>query len=204
MASCHASLLVVMLLLASSALVAQPRPPEPGGPPPPRPEPVERRMVDIRNRLAASPPSDADQRELARFVLEYLNDAVQALNAGRWFQADRFADAADACRRPINHLRHVAAIDRRPRPPLDPEDQLRQVYFRLRLGDFFLQQIPMRPPKRLLELARMYYQRALKAEQDRDRHTADEYAKAADDLTHALESLAQAYVPDRPGNPPQP
>jgi hypothetical protein len=193
MSSRHASLWVI-LSLAGSMLIAQPRPPEP----------VERRMVEIRNRLAASPPSDADQRELARFVLEYLDDATRAVNGGRRFQAERFTDAADACRRPTDHLRHVAAIDRRPGPPPDPEDQLRRVYFRLRLGDFFLQQIPVRPPKRLLDLARTYYQRAVKSEQDQDRHTADEYAKAADDLTHALESLAQAYVPDRPGNPPRP
>jgi hypothetical protein len=72
---------------------------------------------------------------------------------------------------------------------------LRQIYFRLRLCDFFLQQIPPPAPTRLLELARGFYEQAVKAEQANNGAMADEYAKASDDLTHALESLAQAALP---------
>jgi len=46
-----------------------------------------------------------------------------------------------------------------------------------------------------LELARGFYEQAVQAEQSNNGAMADEYAKASDDLTHALESLAQAAVP---------
>jgi hypothetical protein len=72
---------------------------------------------------------------------------------------------------------------------------LRQVYFRLRLCDFFLQQIPPPAPVRLREIARGFYEQAVKAQQANRAAIAEEYAKAADDLTHALESLAQAALP---------
>jgi hypothetical protein len=151
-------------------------------------------MDDIRKRLEASPPSTAEQEELAAFVRTYLDQAGREIKEGRRFQAERLVDAADACRRPIDHLRHVAEAGLPGPPP--PEDHLRQVYFRLRLSDFFMQQIPVPQPKRLRELARMFYERAVKADEEGQAHASEEYAKAADDLTHALESLAQAYVGD--------
>jgi len=64
------------------------------------------------------------------------------------------------------------------------------------LSDFFLQQIPSPAPTRLLELARSFYEQAVKARQAGNRLAADEYTGAADDLTHALENLAQAALPD--------
>jgi hypothetical protein len=154
-------------------------------------------MGEIRNRLEANPPLNAEQRELAAFVRKYLDAAAGALAAGRRFQADRLADAADACRRPIDHLRHVAEAGQHPAPP-PPRDHLRQVYFRLRLSEFFLQQIPNPPPRRLLEMARANYQRAVTGSQQGHAAAAEEYTKAADDLTHALESLAQAYAAEGP------
>ncbi len=155
---------------------------------------MERRIGEIRNRLERSPPVAPEQKELAVYTQRYLDDASSALAAGRRFQAGRLADAADACRRPLDHLQRIAA----PKPPGDPEDHLRNVYFRLRLCDFFLQQIPAPKPVRLLELARKFYDQAVKSRQEGNAVIADDYTAAADDLTHALESLAQAELPEHP------
>lgn len=174
----------------------------PAQPPPPGQDPpaIERRIGDIRRQLERSSPADPEEKELAGFVQRYLDAAANALKAGKRFQAQRLADAADACRRPIEHLQRVAALQHAPAPPHpgppgNPEDRLRELYFRLRLSDFFLQQIPPPAPARLLALAREFYERAVKARQQGKQEIADENARASDDLTHALESLAQAAVP---------
>jgi len=187
----------VIASIAPTFLVAQP-------PPPPRPMPdspaVERRIGEIRNRLERNAPATPEQKELASYVQRYLDDAGRVLAAGRRFQAQRLEDAAEACRRPIDHLQRIAIPNQAkppgPNPPGNPEDRLRDVYFRLRLGDFFLQQIPSPAPARLLELARGFYEQAVNARQAGNGIAADEYTGAADDLTHALESLAQAALPD--------
>jgi hypothetical protein len=44
-------------------------------------------------------------------------------------------------------------------------------------------------------LARGFYERAVAAKQEEKDRIANEYSRAADDLTHALESLAQASAP---------
>jgi hypothetical protein len=189
--------IIAIALIARTFLVAQP-------PPPPAPKSdsraVERRIGEIRNRLERNAPATPEQKELASYVQRYLDDAGRALAAGRRFQAERLEEAADACRRPIDHLQRIAtpspAKPPGPRPPGDGEDHLRDVYFRLRLSEFFLQQIPSQPPTRLLELARGFYEQAVKARQGGIRLAADEYTGAADDLTHALENLAQATLPD--------
>jgi hypothetical protein len=186
----------VTIPFVAAGLRGQPGPPNS----PHDPRAIERRMGEIRNRLDADPPTNSEQRELAAFVQVYLDDAARALAAGRRFQAERLADAADACRRPIDHLRHAVETGGHPPAPgpVPTEDHLRQVYFRLRLSEFFLQQIAGAPPKRLLDLARANYQRAVTANQEGRAAAAEEYTKAADDLTHALESLAQAQVPEVP------
>jgi hypothetical protein len=202
---------VILLLLskmrsATAALFAIPTALLVAQPPPPKPDTkaVERRIDDIRNRLERNAPTTPQQKELATFVERYLEEAGHALNNGKRSQAQQLADAADACRRPIDHLQHLAAGQAPPPPPGrggppgkadDPQDQLRQVYFRLRLCEFFLQQISPPAPSRLLELARSFYEQAVKAQQANHSAMADEYAKAADDLTHAMESLAQASLP---------
>jgi hypothetical protein len=181
----------IVLIGGGASLVAQP--------PPPRQDPraIEHRIGEIRKRLETSSHANAEQRELASFVERYLGEAVQDLKAGRRFQAQRLADAAEACRRAIEHLQHVTSANQTlpshppPPPPGEAEDHLREVYFRLRLCDFFLQQIPAPAPVKLLELARRFYEQAVKGEQEGKEGIADEYSKAADDLTHALESLAQ-------------
>jgi enoyl-CoA hydratase/carnithine racemase len=63
------------------------------------------------------------------------------------------------------------------------------------MGLVFLQQAPPPPPQRLLTLARAFYERAVKAQQAKKMEIANEYLAAADDLTHALESLAQSALP---------
>jgi hypothetical protein len=191
-------LLGIVIVMAGPALLA-------GQPPPPGqhdPKVVDRRIEEIRNRIERNPPVTEEQKELASFVRRYLDEAAAALNAGRRFQAQRFTDAADACRRPIDHLQHIASANQMPLPPgppsgppRDPEDQLRQVYFRLRLADFFLKQIPPPAPVQLLDLAREFYEQAVNAGQTKKAFVEDEYTKAADDLTHALENLAQAALP---------
>jgi hypothetical protein len=190
-------IIIAIALFAPTFLLAQP-------PPPPKPRPdsraVEHRIAEMRNRLERNAPTTAEQKELASYVHRYLDDADRALAAGRRFQAERLEDAADACRRPIDHLQRIAtasaATPPGPTPPGDPEDHLRDVYFRLRLSDFFLQQISSPAPTRLLELARGFYEQAVKARQAGNKLATAEYTAAADDLTHALESLAQAALPD--------
>jgi hypothetical protein len=184
------SSLITSIPIAAALLAAQPPPPQLDS------RAVERRIGEIRNRLERNAPVTPEQKELASFAQRYLDDASRAVAAGRRFQAQRLADAADACRRPLDHLQRVAGPG--PKPPGDPEDHLRNVYFRLRLCDFFLQQIPSPKPVRLLELARRFYDQAVKLRQEGNAAIADEYTAAADDLTHALESLAQAELPERP------
>jgi hypothetical protein len=189
----HIAILLHLVLLRP--LAAQPgRGPGPPGPP----HDLSQRLKDIAQRLEEGRPSTGEQRELAAFVRQYLSRAAEELAGGRRFQAERMAEAADACRRTIEHLQH-AAEGGHPAPPVSPslDDRLRQVYFRLRLCDFFLQQLPDPKPTRLRDLARLFYERAAAAK-ERDPNAAEEYALAADDLTHALESLAQAYVAPSP------
>lgn len=177
---------VILALSCVTVLSAQPPPPK--GPPPN----VGRRIQDVRRRLAQTPPADAEQKELAGFVTRYVEEATKALNAAHEFQAQRFAEAADACRRPIEHLQRIAGNLPAPPPPPGKEDALRQVYFRLKVADFFLTQIHPDPPKRLLELARSFYGRATTAQREGKSFISREYGAAADDLTKALENLAQA------------
>ena len=190
-----------MATLGAAICAAQPplpgpRPPRPG-PPDKDPRAIERRIAEIRARLEANPPAGVEEKEMAQYVRQYLEEASKNFSAGNVYQARCFADAADACRRPMDHLRHIETRAPAPPPPgpgRGPEDHLRQVYFRLRLADVFLRQIPPPAPKRLEELARDFYERAVRAKEQGDALASDEYTKAADDLTHALESLAQAYA----------
>src|SRR5580698_9654736 len=85
---------VVMVMASPAFLFAQPAPPGQG-----YLKPVERLIGEIRNWLERNPPGNRDQKELASFVQRYLDEAAAASNAGRRFQAQRFTDAADACRR---------------------------------------------------------------------------------------------------------
>jgi len=190
------ALVLVAALMLGVRLGAQPPPPHLDS------RAVERRISEIRYRLERNAPATPEQKELAGYVQRYLEDASRAMTAGRIFQAERLEDAADACRRPIDHLQHVAAFNLTappgPKTPPDQEERLRDVYFRLRLSAFFLQQIPAPAPARLLELARGFYEQAVSARQQRHGFIAGEYTRAADDLTHALESLAQAALPEQP------
>lgn len=181
----------------TALLIAQPPPPRPDG------RDAGRRIADIRNRLERTPPVTPQQKELAAFAERYLQEAEHAFANGKRSQAQQLADAADACRRPIDHMQRLAGVKAPPPPPPpgpagDPANvqrHLRQVYFRLRLADYFVQQIPPPAPSRLQQLAREFYDQAAQAEQAHRLRDADECAKAADDLTHALESLAQAALP---------
>jgi hypothetical protein len=137
------------------------------------------------------------EREIAGFGMNYLDRSEQALNSGHLFAADRLLGAADAFQHVLDHLDRIRQGSNKPPPP-PPQaisDHLRQVYFRLRLSDFFVREIPDPKPGRLPTLARQFYQSALQAYQAGNWLAADEYTKCADDITHALENLAQAAIP---------
>jgi hypothetical protein len=142
---------------------------------------------------------DPMEREIASFGMNYLERSEQAVKSGQLFVADRLLGAADAFRLVLDHLNHIRRGTNEPPPPPPPQaisDHLRQVYFRLRLSDFFLHEIPDPKPERLPTLARQFYQSALQAYQASNWLAADEYTKCADDITHALENLAQAAIPE--------
>lgn len=184
---------LLSMLTITAAAWTQPVPP----PPAHDARSVERRIEEMARRFDASSPANAEQKELMGFAHAFLEQASRAASAGRVFQADRLADAADACRRPAEHLQPAPGGGRRgPPAPPGKEDRLRQVYFRLRVSDFYLQQIPAPKPERLLTLARGFYERAVKAKESGNAQETEEYTASADDLTHALESLAQAYTDD--------
>lgn len=191
--------------LALRAQVGPPRPPPPGRPGPPGPPGPERdprrlqqRIADVRRGLAQVRSEDPIEPEIASFGMTCLERSEQGVKNRQLFVADRLLGAADAFRHVLEHLNHIRQGRRGPPPP-PPQaisDHLRQVYFRLRLSDFFLQQIPNPKPERLPRLAQHFYQLALQAYQASDWLSADEYTKCADDITHALENLAQAAIPE--------
>lgn len=139
----------------------------------------------------------AEQEILEAFVEQYLKEAAAALQAHEKFKADRLIMAAEDCRRPIDHLQNIenrqklAAL---PPGPVPLAVHLRQVYFRLRLAELFLKEIHPPAPLRVLELARAFYARALESQRAKEDRIAEQYAAAANDLTHALEHLAQASI----------
>lgn len=181
----------------------QPPAPHPPGPPPhpplpPKPRPVEDRLIEIRQRLAREPEAaTAQERLLVEWAERFLGRADDSLKQANRPAAERLADAADACRRPLDHLAHLRGAKAPgpplpPAPPDGPSRHLQQVYFRLRLASYFVQQIPPPSADPLLGLAQQFYQNGVRAQEAGETRAADDYAKAADDLTHALESAAQA------------
>ncbi|MGI9071108.1 MAG: hypothetical protein ACR2JB_07260 [Bryobacteraceae bacterium] len=206
--SCAASLCVLVGTLGAlpfpQAQADPPHPPPPGhhgppGPPGPERDPkrLQQRIADIRRGISQVRGGDPMESEIASFGMNYLERSEQALRSAHLFTADRLLGAADACRHVLDHLNRIRQGSKNPPPP-PPQaisDHLRQVYFRLRLSDFFLHEIPDPKPERLPTLARQFYQSALQAYQASHWLAADEYTKCADDITHALENLAQAAIP---------
>jgi hypothetical protein len=197
------SMSCVSTLCLAWMVAAQPQaPPSPPPRPAHRPKDISQRIREIRIRLEAARPTSTEERELKSFAQRYLEEAEAALAKHQTFFAASLADAADACRRPLDHL---AEIDQQHRPAPPPQaiiTHLRRVYFRLRLCNYFLQQIPQPRPDRLLAIARHFYQLAQESLQAGKLANTELYTVSADDLTHALESLAQAYAP--PPSPPPP
>ncbi len=185
-------------------------PPPPGrrgppGPPGPERDPrrLQQRIADVRRGLTQVRNGDPMEHEIASFGTGYLERSEQELKSGQLFVADRLLGAADAFRHVLDHINHIREEAKGPPPP-PPQaisDHLRQVYFRLRLSDFFLQQIPNPKPERLAALAQHFYQLALQSYQASNWLAADEYTKCADDITHALENLAQAAIREPSAQP---
>lgn len=167
-------------------------------PPPPPPPPHGGPTVDeIRSKLANLKPSGKTGKELVLLSQSYLARSEQKAQTGDRFAADRNRAAADAFFRAADHLEHVSKFQGdRPekKKPHGPEvsRHLERVYFRLKQCDFFLVQSGETKLKPVCGIARDLYQSGLRSQDEENTRAADEYAKAADDLTHAVEFLAQA------------
>jgi hypothetical protein len=192
------AVIFVLSIFLSAGLHAQP--PAPPPPPPPPPQDLQHRIRDIGEHLRYLHPINSEQQHLAEDARRYLGEAMKAARNKEPYVAARFADAADACRRALEHL--TGGPGAPPPPPPPPlSDHLRNVYFRLRMCDFFMKQIPEPKPEDLLAQARVFYRYALEDMQKGKNREADAYASSADDLTHAIEAIAQAFAPAPPAAP---
>ncbi len=174
-------------------------------PPPPPPGP---RPEDLRTRLSQAQPAGKPGEQLLRFSRDYLTQSESLEQAGKHHAADRKLAAADAFFRAADHLGHLthAKSPERKKKQSDGHEvnrHLDRVYFRLKQCEFFYEQSGDHHLKPVCGVARSFYQSGVRAAEQDDIRTADEYAKAADDLTHAVENLAQAAVPEDKG-PPRP
>lgn len=132
---------------------------------------------------------------------QYLDRANEALRRNDIFLADRFVAASDAFVHAAEHSQGIEDGPRRSRPIPQPQgiaEHLQHVYFHLQQADYFAGTSTDGRAKRLPELARRLYERALRAYDNKDWPGADDSAKAADDTIRGLENLAQAATPLSP------
>jgi hypothetical protein len=179
----------------------------PGPPKPPGPGPgVDRRIEDLRRKLASTQAIDVTARRAIEYSRSYLASAENALRSGHAFVADRMADAADALFHVAEHQQHLrtGGGPAGPPPAAALEDHLQRVYFRTQQADYFLAQSHDTRAKSLPKWARDFYQLAVRAYERKDLVAADENAKCADEIVKALEDLAQAATPANMSSPPPP
>jgi hypothetical protein len=154
------------------------------------------RFEDRLQRLrwqCAQPEPDPERRTLLTWSGCYANRAEQIWRAGQPYIADRTLTGAEALVRACDRLEHLKNPPGPPPPPAEAVSRhLADVYFRTREADYFLQEIHDSFASPLVPLARQYYQRAVESYDRSDFRGADEYAKMAEELVRALESLAQA------------
>ena len=198
------SLLVLMSIVSAAG---QPPPPGPGpAPPPPGPggPPPPGGRQGVRHRLTEAKPAGEAPRKMLALARTYLEKS-ESLQLGSPFAATRILSAADALIRAAEHQQHLGQKEGPP-PPDNAEitRHLDRVYFRLQQADYFVKQSGDPNAQAIADLARQYYQGALRASDKGDLRTADECAKSTDELMRALENLAlSTALPPRPGPEPR-
>jgi hypothetical protein len=128
----------------------------------------------------------------------YLDLADQELRRNELFLADRFAAAADAFVHAVEHSEGLQDGPRGPRPdPSSPgvAEHLQRVYFHLQQADYFAKLSGRAEAEPLRQVARRFYEQALRAYDNSDWPGADDFAKTADDTIRGLENLTQAGTP---------
>jgi hypothetical protein len=96
----------------------------------------------------------------------------------------------------VDHIRHFRDPEKVDFPPRDEQARrLERAYFRIRQADYFQAQSKDAHAKPLVRSARQFYQRARQAYDRRDSRGADEYAKVAEEIVKALETLARLATP---------
>ncbi len=192
---------VIFFLLAMGTVWAGQRPPAP----PPGPN-AANHVADIRRKLKSTKPVDVTAQRALQYSHAYLGSAEDSLRAGRAFEADRLAAAADALLHIAEHQQHLrtGGGPKGPPPPAAIQDHLQRVYFRTQQAEFFLHQSHNREAASFPKWAGDFYQLAVRAYERKDWVAADENAKCADEVVKALENLAQAVSPATVPPPPPP
>ena len=166
-------------------------------------------MADVKRRLESTKPINITAQRALAYSRSFLKRAVKAQQAGKAFQADRLADAADAMIHVAEHQEHLHNRDAPTHPvPTDSiTDHLQHVYFRVQQADYFSKQSADASVSAFPKWARDFYQLAVRGHEQKDEVAADENAKCAEEVVKCLEDLAQAATmtgPPPPPPPPQP
>jgi hypothetical protein len=181
--------------LAGAWIWAQP-------PGPPGPPPLDR-VAEVRRKLDRTKPIDVTAQRALTFGRAFLESATTAQQAGKVFQADRLAGAAEAMVHVAEHqlhLRNGGGLNGPP-PHDSVTDQLQRVYFRIQQADYFLKQSRDSRATAFPKWARDFYQLAVRGHERKDQIAATENAKSAEDVVKCLEDLAQAATVAEPPNP---
>ena len=219
-----------MSVLVAQAQPPPQGPPPPEGPPPFHgPAMDDRRLgpmaAELEQRLHHTAAVNATAQRALELSKTYLQHAEKALAHKQYFPADRLLSASEALRRVAEYQNPQNAAELReppnrpfrmagpefghgpppngPRGPL-PGDPMEHLYFRLRQADFFAAQSHDPEAPGLAQWAREFYQQARVAAQHGDPLQVAMNARSAEEIVHALESLAQAvapYPPPGPGGP---
>jgi hypothetical protein len=197
--------LVFSLLFCGSVSGQPPRPP--GPPPPPRPANFDDRLADLRRRIERQDVVDVSAQRALQYAERYAERAEKEKRAGRDAEADRIAAAAGAFLHVAEHQEHLRKGGGPPSPPpQEIKDHLQHVYFRTEQADYFSKEAHDEMAASFAQWARDFYQLAVRASDRREWRAADEDGKCAEEVTKALESLAQAanVRENRPGSQPPP
>lgn len=185
------------MLFAASCGAAMQRPP--GPPPPPN---LSLRLSDFSRKIAIERPVDASAQRSLQYANRYLHTAQGDFHRGHPRSADRLLAAADAFLHVAEHREHLKAGGgpKGPPPPNEIKDHLHRVYFRTEQAQYFLSESHDPGAAALPDLARNFYELAVRAYDRKEWVSADENAKCADEVVTALENLAQAAsVSNAPG-----
>jgi hypothetical protein len=152
----------------------------------------------VRATIGELRSPDRDGQTLLDESGQYLDRANEGLRRKDSFLADRFVAASDAFVQAAEHSQGIEDGPRRSHPiprPQDIAEHLQHVYFHLQQADYFAGTSSDGRAKRLPELARRFYEWALRAYDSSDWLEAENLAKAVDDTIRGLENLAQSATP---------